>query len=68
MDKAERQESNGSGGDYRAFLLRCWREQVNGGYTWRFSLIPAGEDEAKKGFSSLDELVSYLHEALEKKL
>jgi hypothetical protein len=38
-----------------AYLLRCWHE----GPTWRYSLEEIGTDE-KRGFASIDELVSYL--------
>ena len=60
-NKTIRQEGTSSGGAYRAFLLRCWQEDVGGEYLWRFTLVKAGDEgEKKQGFASLEELVNHL--------
>ena len=60
-------EVKGSGENYRAFLLRCWQEPEAGPEEyppWRFTLVEAGDNEGKLGFSSLEELVEYLRHEL----
>lgn len=55
------------GENYRAFLLRCWQESNAGPAgepAWRFTLVQMGEEQTKKGFASLEELVAYLDEQL----
>ena len=58
------QEDEDSGGNYRAFLLRCWQEDLDGESHWRFTLVQMGEEGGKRGFASLEELVDYLREEL----
>lgn len=52
--------------DYRAFLLRCWKENElqNEGEpadlcSWRFALVQVNE-EREQGFACLDELLTFL--------
>jgi hypothetical protein len=54
------QEVEGGGGNYRAFLLRCWQEDVNEESHWRFTLVQMGEEGGKRGFACLEDLVTYL--------
>ena len=54
--------------DYRAFLLRCWREVgagPDGEPAWRFALVHAGNEGSGRGFASLEALVAYLKGELE---
>ena len=60
-----RQEGENSGGAYRAYLLRCWQEEAGGGAPWRFTLVGVGQEQAQKGFASLEDLFSYLRAELE---
>ena len=55
------QEGEGSGGNYRAFLLRCWQDEEE----WRFTLVQVDDDHIKKGFASLEDVFSYLCGELE---
>ena len=64
-DESIRQEGGGSGGAYRAYLLRCWQEEVDGESLWRFTLVGVGEEHAPKGFASLEDLFSHLRAELE---
>jgi len=53
--------------DYRAYLLRCWREAgaaANGEAVWRFMLMDIDAHRAKKGFACLDDLAAHLREEL----
>jgi hypothetical protein len=51
--------------DSHAFLLRCWKEpDGNGEPAWRFSLVYINEKGEKKGFTSLEAVISYLHKTL----
>lgn len=50
--------------NYLAFLLRCWPEKANGGSVWRFTLVHMENAQIKRGFNSLEELMSYLHGVL----
>ena len=59
-----RQEGEGSGGNYRAFLLRCWQDEEDGEPRWRFTLVEAGDEGSKRGFASLEEVVGFLQEEL----
>ena len=60
------QERAASRGAYRAFLLRCWQEDVDGEHRWRFTLVKADDEGGKKlGFASLEVLFSYLRSELE---
>ena len=57
-----------SGQNYRAFLLRCWQEAdagPSGQAAWRFTLVHLGQGGAKKGFASLEDLVTYLRDELD---
>jgi len=58
-----RQEGKAAGA-YRAFLLRCWQENVDGELHWRFTLVQMGDDHSKKGFASLEDLTAFLREEL----
>lgn len=52
-----------SGENYRAFLLRRWREPgagPEGRPVWRFALVEAGDESDKRGFASPEDLVDYL--------
>ena len=66
---AQRQESSDPmESDYRAFLLRCWREAgagPDGLATWRFSLVKPGDGETQRAFASLETLLAYLRQELE---
>lgn len=53
-------------GAYRAYLLRCWQEEVGGEALWRFTLVGVGEEHAPKGFASLEDLTAFLREDLSK--
>ena len=64
-NKTIRQEGTGSGGAYRAFLLRCWQEDVDGEPRWRFTLVKAGDEGGRLGFASLDELADHLRKELD---
>ena len=60
-----RQEAGeGSGSAYRAYLLRCWQENVDGEPLWRFTLVQMGDDLSKKGFASLEDLTVFSREDL----
>jgi len=59
-----RQEGEGGGGAYRAYLLRCWQENVDGEPLWRFTLVQMGDDHRKKGFACLGDLTAFLREDL----
>ncbi len=59
------QEGEGSGGNYRAFLLRCWQEEGERDSQWRFTLVQIGDEEDKKGFGCLEDVMAYLSETLE---
>ena len=59
------QEGEGSGGKYRAFLLRCWQDEEDGESRWRFTLLEAGDEGGKRGFACLEELVTYLRVELQ---
>ncbi len=48
---------------YLAYLLRLWREDRQG-HTWRISLEDAHTGE-RKGFASLDDLLSFLDQQIE---
>ena len=57
-----------SGENYRAFLLRCWQEadaSPAGQAAWRFTLVQLGQEETKKGFASLEDLITYLQGELD---
>jgi hypothetical protein len=56
------QEGMGSGGDYRAFLLRCWKEGAGpeGEPAWRFTLVQLGNNGVKHGFTKLEDLTAFL--------
>ena len=43
---------------YRAWLLRCWAEQVGGEWRWRYSLESSGKPRI--GFASLEQLSQFL--------
>ena len=58
------QEGEGSGGKYRAFLLRCWQDEEDGESRWRFTLVEAGDEGGKRGFARLEDVVAYLSETL----
>ena len=54
--------------DYRAFLLRCWREVgagPDGEPAWRFTLVQAGKEGSGRGFRDLEALVAFLRQELE---
>ncbi len=55
------QEGEGSGGNYRAFLLRCWQDEEE----WRFTLVQLGDEGEKQGFACLEDLVTYLRVELQ---
>ena len=59
-----RQEGGSGGEAYRAYLLRCWQEEVGGEPLWRFTLVGVGEEHAPKGFASLEDLTAFLREDL----
>lgn len=46
--------------DYRSFMLRLWIEKTNG-EKWRYSLEDTHTGK-RKGFASVDKLISYLEE------
>ena len=46
--------------NYRAFLLRCWREKADGGAEWRFTLVQINGGQTRQGFAGLEELMDYL--------
>ncbi len=63
-----REKTSATKPGYRAFLLRCWQEAgagPGGEAAWRFSLAQAGDEEAKRGFASLEALLAYLRRELE---
>ena len=62
-NETNRQEGE-TAGAYRAFLLRCWQEEADGGAPWRFTLVGVGEEHAPKGFASLEDLTAFLREDL----
>lgn len=48
---------------YRAFLLRCWQEYGSALDTqplWRFTLEEVGRPNSKRGFGSLEALITLL--------
>jgi hypothetical protein len=65
----ERQESSDpTESDYRAFLLRCWREAgvgPDGQATWRFCVVKPGDGQTQCAFASLETLMAYLRQELE---
>ena len=44
---------------YQSFLLRLWRDDVNGLQVWRISLEDPFSGE-RRGFASLEDLCAYL--------
>jgi len=64
-EETTRQEEEGSGGAYRAYLLRCWQEEGSEEASWRFKLVGMGEEQAQKGFASLEDLCVYLRAEME---
>jgi hypothetical protein len=50
----------------RSYLLRCWQEQGAGTHAWHFIIQPLGGGQARKGFTSLQDLTAYLEEELER--
>jgi hypothetical protein len=57
--------------DYRAFLLRCWREsdcpdgeEPEGSENWYFALVEISNHSQTECFASLEELIIYLRERL----
>ena len=65
----ERQGSNALAlSNYRAFLLRCWREADAGPddlATWRFCLVKPGDGQTQRVFATMEALVAYLKRELE---
>ncbi len=55
------------GGSYRAYLLRCWREEyatAEGSPQWRFSLEEVPHERWRTGFTSLEALMAFLRAEL----
>ena len=55
--------------NYRAFLLRCWKEvddPCGGIAAWRFTLVQVSEEDRKRCFSSLEALFSHIKSELER--
>ena len=68
VNEEQYREFKESGQNYRTFLLRCWQEadaSPAGQAAWRFTLVQLGQEETKKGFASLEELVAYLRSELD---
>lgn len=68
MNQEQYSEFKESAENYRAFLLRCWQEAdagPSGEPQWRFTLVQMGEGQTKKGFASLEDLVTYLRGELD---
>jgi len=59
-----KQEGEGSGGAYRAYLLRCWQEEDGGEAPWRFTRVGVGGGYTRKAFASLEDLTTFLREDL----
>ncbi len=58
-DETNSRRSHEKGGD-QSYLLRCWQE--NG--QWRFSLETIGPHRRRKGFRSLEDVVTFLRSQL----
>ncbi len=52
-DKSQNMDSDS---EYRAFLIRCWRE----GDTWRFTLETIGQMRQQHGFAGYQQLAGFL--------
>ncbi len=55
-------------GNYRAFLLRCWKEEdttSDEGVVWRITLVQTGGKERRRGFACLEDLFAFLKLELE---
>lgn len=47
--------------DAQAFLIRCWQEPFEDApMTWRFAIEEIGGNHEQKGFSSFEDLSTYL--------
>jgi hypothetical protein len=67
VDQEQHPNFNEGGGNYRAYLLRCWQEAdagPAGEAAWRFTLVQLGQGGTRKGFACLEELVAYLDKQL----
>ena len=54
--------------DYRSFLLRCWLEdQSDETLGWRFVLVRLEQDPETNCFASVEKLLIYLREELQRK-
>ena len=68
VNQEQYRDMEASGENYRAFLLRCWQEadaSPAGQAAWRFTLVQLGQEETKKGFASLEDLITYLQGELD---
>ena len=65
----QRPESNDlAQSNYRAFLLRCWRETDAGPHdqaAWRFCLVQPGDAQTQRVFATMEALMAYLQRELE---
>ena len=48
---------------YRTFVIRCWLEPREAP-AWRFSLLEAGSGAPRRGFTRLQDLTAFLHDAM----
>ena len=52
---------------YRAYLLRCWREEPaapGGPSPWRFSVEEVLHERRRRGFTSLESVLAFLEAEL----
>ena len=48
---------------YRTFVIRCWLESREAP-AWRFSLLEPGSTAPRRGFTRLEDLTAFLHDAM----
>lgn len=64
MNKSESTQKSYS---HHAYLLRCWQEGdtgTGGNLHWRFVVEEVLHERRSKGFSSLEEVMAFLQDAL----
>lgn len=61
-DATKEERAGKADGDdrYRAYLLRCWQE----GNSWRYSVETADKEQERRGFGSLEALLTWLETEL----
>ena len=64
MTSKDKSQAASANSDYRAFLIRCWREGEN----WHFTLETIGRmRQQRHGFTSYEQLSAYMKKQFIKK-